>query len=164
MPWDYNRCVSLFNDEIVLIKKIFSVEDSVQKAVIAKEWADFNQKTAEINQLGEDFIALEEERVGLFADLRKKLNMDSADPSFYSMAAKLPSEESRVLTALYRELKMETLKVKVLNETFTEYVNEIKTMAVALLDAFFPANGKLYTHKGRQASRDLRSMVFNQSI
>ena len=164
MAWDYNRCVELFNEEIVLIKKIFFVEESVQKAVMARDWADFDWKIAEINLLGEEFNVLEEQRVELFQDLEKKLGLYGMEPSFYTLAAKLSGDESRELTRLYRELKMETLRVKIMNETFSEYINEVKTMASAWIEAFFPEQGKLYNHKGRKASRDLRSMIFNESI
>jgi hypothetical protein len=60
---------------------------------------------------------------------------------------------------------METLKIKVLNDTFMSYIDELRTMTAAWLEAVFPAQGgKLYTRKGRQAARDLRSVMLNQHI
>ena len=170
MLWDYERCVALFYKEIALVKRLFLVEESVRQAVMAREWTDFDWKMAEISQIGEEFAVLEAERIELIAGLKgenKRNNSEfvsDSEPSFYSMIAKLPSEEYRELSNLYRELKTETVKVKVLNETFIGYINEVRTMAAAWLDAVFPAQGKLYTRKGRQVSRDLRSMILNHSI
>ena len=171
MEWDYNHCVSIFKQEISLIKKIALVQDSVRQAVMAREWTDFDWKMAEINQLGQDFTLLESERTEIFDVLRKKYPSTFSDkglesgPSFHVLAVQLPPEECRELSRLYRELKMETLKMRVMNETFLGYLNEVKTIAGAWLEAVFPSQGgKLYTRKGREASGDLRSMVFNHRM
>ncbi|MDR0312485.1 MAG: hypothetical protein LBI14_02695 [Treponema sp.] len=172
MAWDYERCVSIFNEEMALLKKIFGIEESVHEAVMAREWTDFEWKIAEITQAGEEFNKLEAQRVEILANLREKNNVGDreyqteSEFSFYALAAaKLTPQECREISGLYRELKMETLKVKVLNEAFTGYVNELRTMTAAWLEAIFPVKGgKLYTRKGRQAARDLRSVVLNQHI
>jgi hypothetical protein len=171
MAWDYSSCVSVFNREIELLKKIFTVEESVHQAVMAREWADFEWRIAEINQLSEDFNLLEAQRVEVLASLEEKNSIDTetkpqSEHSFYALAAaNLTPEECREISRLYRELKMETLKVKTLNETFMSYVDELRAMTTAWLEAIFPVKGgKLYTRKGLQATRDLRSIMLNQHI
>ena len=171
MEWDYSRCISIFKQEIALIKKISLVQDSVRQAVMAREWTDFDWKMAEINQSSEEFVLLETERVEIFGALQKELGVNfsntnaEAVPSFHLLAVRLPSEQCRELSGLYRELKMETLKMRVMNDTFLNYLNEVKTMAGAWLEAVSPAHGgKLYTCKGRQAAGDPRSMVFNHRM
>ena len=169
MAWDYGRCVSVLNKEITLIKQIALVQEGVRQAIMAKEWADFDTKMTRINELGEEFGLLERERMEVFAALQEKFpqnpSMQGQGPSFYSLAAKLPPKERRELSRLYRELKMETLRMKALNETFSTYLKEVKIMATAWLDAVYPAQGgKLYTRKGRQISGDPRSMVLNQHM
>jgi hypothetical protein len=171
MAWDYDSCVSVFNKEIALLKKIFDVEESVHQAVMAREWTDFEWKIAEINLLGEDFKLMEEQRMEIFSqfqgknDNNEENDLDS-ESSFYALAAaKLSPKECHEISGLYRELKMETLKVKALNETFMSYIDELRTMTAAWLEAVFPVQGgKLYTRKGRQAARDLRSVMLNQHI
>ena len=170
ITWNFEDCVSVLNREIALLQKISLVQDSVRQTVMAREWTDFDWKMAQINQLGEEFTLLEEERAGIFAVLKQEFCSDHPDetedePSFYTLAAKLPMNECRQLSGLFRELKMETLRLKAQNETFAGYLNEIKVIAAAWLEAIFPAQGgKLYNRKGVQASGDLRSMVFNRSI
>jgi hypothetical protein len=84
---------------------------------------------------------------------------------FYVLVSRLPLEESRRLSALYRELKTETLKMRALNESFLSYLNEARALAAAYLEAVCPnRGGKLYTRRGRRVSQDLRSIVINNSF
>ena len=177
--WSFEKCVAVLSGEIEILRKISSAQVVVRQAVISKEWAEFEEKTAEVNLLGEQFAQLEEDRIQLFFALNCLLgakhpaaeysgteDVDSAEAlPFYTLIMRLPSEQSRELSLLYRELKMETLKMKALNESLLTYVNEAKAMAAAYLEAICPARGgKLYTRKGRMVSQDLKSMVFNNQL
>ena len=167
--WDFEHCVFLFNNQIALLQKMCHIQDSVRKAVIAREWADFNWKIAEINQLGEEFNFLEAERIHLIAALKEKFRANIQNnintPSFYTLIANLPQEQSRELSSLFRELKMETLRLKSQNEIFSSYLNEIKTVASACMEAIFPVQGgKLYTREGQEAGSGQRSVVLSQHI
>ena len=152
--WNFDRCVSVLTGEIELLKKISAAQDKVRQAIMNREWADFDEKTAEVTRMGGEFALLEDERIRLFSGL--------GDAPFDALIMGLPTEQSRELSRLYRELKMETLKMQALNETLLTYLNEAKTLAAAYLEAACPARGgKLYTRKGRRVSQDLRSMVLN---
>jgi len=158
--WNFDHCVRVFTAEIGLIKEIAAAQEMVRQTIMNREWADIDEKTAEVSRLGENFALLEEERILLLSDLAGTI--DIAGTPFYVLIKNLPFEESRVLSRLYRELKMETLKMRALNETFLAYCNEAKTMAAAYLEAVCPARGgKLYTRKGSKVAHDLRSIVFN---
>ena len=167
--WDFTRCVAVLTGEIKIIKKIFVAQENVRQAVMSREWADFDEKTIEVNRLGEEFTILEDERALLFSALADALKgsgstgaVTNTERSFYSLIMGLPIEERRELSGLYRELKMETLKIRALNETFLAYLNEAKSLTTAYLEAVCPAmGGKLYTRKGRRVSHDLRSIVIN---
>ena len=161
--WNFDHCVTVLTGEIELLKKISAVQDSVRQTVMKREWADFDEKIAELDRLGEKFTCLEGVRTGLFSALADNSRFaGSQERPFYVLITELPFEESRELSRLYRELKMETLKMRAINETFMAYLNEAKTMAAAYLEAVCPARGgKLYTRKGRRVSQDLRSIVFN---
>ena len=161
MIWNYDSCVSVLNKEIALLKKISLLQDSVRQAIAGREWTEFDSKMAQTEKMGEEFGHLEAERVKIFAALQKKYAI--SQPSFYSMVAKLPATESRELSKLYRELKMETFRVKALNESFFNYLKEVKTVAAAWLEAVAP-DQKLYTRKGRQVSREPRSMILNHRM
>ena len=157
--WDFNRCVSILAGEIEILKKISASQNRVRQAVVNREWDDFDEKIAEVKRLGEEFTVLEDERARLFSSLPD--NSENKKP-FYALLSGLPFDESRELARLYRELKMETLKMRALNETFVAYLYEAKTIAAAYLEAVCPARGgKLYTRKGMRVSQDLRSIVIN---
>jgi hypothetical protein len=159
--WNFDRCVTVLKAEIGLIKYISNAQNAARQAVMNREWADFDGKTAEVNRLGREFALLEEERAGLFSALAENSYFTEETP-FYALVMGLPLEESGELSRLYRELKMETLKMRALNETFLAYLNDAKTIAAAYLEAVCPARGgKLYTRKGRKVSQDLRSIVIN---
>jgi hypothetical protein len=150
--WNYNRCVSVLNEEIEILREISAAQKKVRQTVINREWADFDTHDKELNRLGVEFERLEDERVLLFP----------AETPFYAAILELPIEERVELSRLYRELKMETLKMRALNETFLVYLNEAKNLAAAYLETVCPARGgKLYTRKGRKVSQDLRSIVIN---
>ena len=156
--WDFDRCVLVLTGEIALLREIFAAQDRVQKAVLDREWADFDEKEAELNRLGGEFAALEDERAWLFS----ALSGTQAEKPFYDLIMGLPAQENRELSRLYRELKMQILQMRSLSESFMAYLNEAKTMAAAYLEAVCPARGgKLYTRKGRKISQDLRSLVLN---
>jgi len=161
--WNFEKCVSVLAGELELLRKIAAAQERVRDAVMNREWADFDEKTAEVNRFGEDFAHLEDERILLFSALKEDCSPgNTGEKSFYTLISGLPMEEGRELSRLYRELKMENLKMRALNETFMTYLSEAKTMAAAYLEAVCPARGgKLYTRRGRRVSQDLRSMVFN---
>ena len=161
--WNFARCVSVLTGEIELLKKISVAQNTVRQAVLNREWEGFEEKTAEVNRLSEEFALLENERVRLFSALPSTSN--KSESSFYSSILGLPVEESRLLSRLYRELKMETQKIRALNEGFLAYLDEAKNLATAFIEALYPARGgKLYTRKGQMVSRDLRSIVINNSF
>jgi len=150
--WDYARCLSVLSGEIEILKKISTVQGRVRKAVMNREWEDFDENNKQLNLLGGEFERCENERLQLF----------QAETPFYTAISELPGEERLELSRLYRELKMETLKMRALNETFLVYLNEAKSLAAAYLETVCPARGgKLYTRKGRKVTQDLRSIVIN---
>ena len=162
--WNYARCVSVLTGQIEILKKISDAQNVVKNAVISRKWADFDVKIADFIRMGEEFALLEDERASLFsaADNVTDGLSKNEENHFYALVTGLPIEESRELSRLYRELKMETLKIRARNETFLVYLNEAKTMAAAYLEAVCPARGgKLYTRKGHRVSQDLRSIVIN---
>ena len=174
--WDFDQCVTALTGEIELLRKISKAQDRVRQAVMNREWTDFDEKVSEVNRMGEEFAKLDKDRARLLSVLSKgaaggdqpkenETSPSSEEKPFYALILHLPLEEGRELSRLYRELKMETLKLRALNESFLAYLNEAKTMAAAYLEAVCPARGaKLYTSRGRMVSQDLRSLVFNNQF
>ena len=151
---NYELCVPVLTGEIELLKKISVLQGKVRQTVISRDWMNFDENNRELSLLAEEFVRLENERERLFPAVEGK--------PFYAALTGLPVEESRELSHLYRELKMQTLKMRAMNETFLVYLNEAKALAAAYIETVCPARGgKLYTRKGRKASQDLKSIVLN---
>ena len=169
--WNFKRCVSVINAEIELLKKISAAQETVRQTVIKREWTDFDEKSREMSRLGGEFTLLEDERALLFTALSNEGGSSRAvqeqasnteKTPFYTLILGLPPEERTEISRLYRELKVETYKMRAMNETFLAYVNEAKMLAASYLEAICPARGgKLYTRKGRRVSQDLKSIVLN---
>ena len=155
--WNFDRCVSVLSGEISLLKEIFGLQSKVRQAVLNRDWTDLDEKIQDLNRLSTEFAGLEDERERLFSTF--------GETPFYTAIVALPAEENRELSHLYRELKMETMKMRALNETFLAYLNESKALAASYIETVCPdRGGKLYTRKGRRVSQDLKSIVLNNSL
>ena len=130
--WNFEHCISVLTGEIELLKKISAIQEEVRQAVLKREWDEFDEKSAEINSLSEEFSVLEKERVDLFSALSGPDSpLTIEEGSFYASIMKFPDKERQDLSRLYRELKMETTRVQALNESFLDYINDTKTLATA---------------------------------
>jgi len=148
----FTRCVSVLSGEVEILTKIVEAQKSVRQAVVNREWVDFDTTIQEINELGAALASLEDERLKLLPKGK----------DFSAWIAEFSLQESAELSKLYREVKAQTFKVKVVNESFAVYLNEARSLTAAYLEAVCPARGgKLYTRKGSKVSQDLKSMVVN---
>jgi hypothetical protein len=162
--WNFTHCVSTLTNEIGLLREISALQDKVWQAVMNREWTGFDEMIRELNRLGGEFTVLEDERARLFLALTNgsRAYQSIEEKPFYASILNLPAEERLELSDLYRKLKMESFRMRALNETFLAYLSEAKTLAAAYIEAVCPARGgKLYTRKGRRVSQDLRSIAFN---
>jgi hypothetical protein len=84
---------------------------------------------------------------------------------FYALVSRLPESQRNDLTAIYRSLKLEALKLRMANDTLTSYLSGIKATLKDFFDLAYPdRGGKMYTNHGTHLSHDMRSMVLNTSF
>jgi hypothetical protein len=58
---------------------------------------------------------------------------------------------------------METLQIKLSNDTLMEYLKETRNMVSVVLENAYPERrGKLYTRSGANAETDMKSVVLNR--
>jgi hypothetical protein len=158
-------CSHILTREIGLLEKIALVQIQVKNAVINREWADFELLLDTLGKFSAEFETLEKERIGLFANLFPPKDGKDEGAGFYAMVSRLPAEERKTLTGLYRQLKMETFKIRLANDTLIRYINEARSTVSAFLEAAFPdRKGLLYSRRGIQIPSDMRSMVLNQRL
>jgi hypothetical protein len=158
-------CSHILTREIGLLEKIALIQIQVKNAVINREWAGFELLIDTMGKFSAEFEILEEDRIKLFADLLPQADGKNESAGFYAIISRLPAEERKTLTSLYRRLKMETFKIRLTNDTLLRYLNEARTAAAAFLEAAFPdLKGRLYSRRGTQVPADMRSMVLNRHL
>jgi hypothetical protein len=158
-------CAGILRQEIELLERINILQSMVRNAVTTREWADFEGYMDTLNSIGEEFRVLDAQRERIFSVFARQNGSNNAGVGFYSLIAGLPEPERRELSALYRKLKMDTLKIGFTNDSLTAYIEEARSTLQGFLDAAFPdRKGRLYSSRGIQVPADMRSMVLNQSL
>jgi hypothetical protein len=156
-------CTAILRKEIELLEKIPPLQVLVRDAVLNREWADYESYLEAIGRIGIDFEVLETERNRRFADLAP----GAADEKerFYAMSARLPEQERNELTMLYRQLKMQTLQIRLANDSLMEYIRETKNAISGMLESAYPdRKGKMYSRNGTEREADMKSVVLNHSF
>jgi hypothetical protein len=173
MRTEYERCASVLNAEKELAERIFAIVVEVRRAVESRAWTKFEPLVEDFARLGAEFRTLEQEREAAFAALAEKTGengaagggADGAKESFYALAARLPAEERKPLTEIYRGLKRSVFRVGIENAALTDYLNGIRGIVSDFIAAAFPdRKGRLYTRRGVQVHADMRSMVLNRQF
>ena len=158
----FEKCKAILLKEYELVRRISGLQNLVYEAVINRDWNGFEANFSRLGEIGKEFSVLEHERERVFAGI---LPESEASERFYSLTAGLPPEQRRELTEIYRNLKMETLKVKIAGETIMNYIAGARATVAGFFEAAFPdRKGKIYTPYGTPVSHDMRSMVLNRSF
>ena len=167
----YERCKDILLREHELVQEAVSVHEKLSQAVISREWASFNGYASVMNEIENKLVSLEDERSLLFSSfeaiVRNNFLGGAKDDKsrFYTMVSVLPENQRNDLTAIYRSLKLETLKLRTANEALIAYMAGIKSTLKEFFEITFPDRAvKMYTKDGTHHSHDMRSMVLNQSF
>ncbi|MDR2783814.1 MAG: flagellar protein FlgN [Treponema sp.] len=143
-----------------LLQKIIEAHNAVKKAVINREWTDFEALTISLETYKKAFDVLEKERIALFAP-----DAGSATPHFYTMVSHLPEDERRELSELYRSIKDRALKLQTANEALLRYLNEARSTIGDFMKAAFPdRKSGAYSRQGEKVSLDMRSLILDQML
>jgi hypothetical protein len=165
----FEQCRDILIRDCELVQKAAASQKEIGEAVMKREWIDFENHFEAMNAMGSAFAALEREREGLFAEFEAAAgrqenapHLDDDKGRFYALALSLPDSERDELTALYRSLKLETLRLRLSGESMVSYLNSSKAIIKDFLDQVFPDRiGRVYSHRGETVSRDMRSMILN---
>jgi hypothetical protein len=162
---DYDECAHVLKQELLMLEQIQALQTQVKNAVRNREWTDFQGHLGSLAAIGDAFEALDHERVQIFTAFARRMGFNHEGVGFYTFAARLPEQERRELSELYRRIKMRTLGVRFANDSLTDYLDETQAVVSGFLEAVFPdRKGKIYSRQGTQVSPDMRSMVLNQTL
>jgi len=158
----FEKCREILHKECEVVRRIASLQNLVHEAVLNRDWSGFEANFSKLNEIGEEFTALEHERERIFSSIQVK---SDASANFYTFTAKLPPDQRGELTEIYRNLKMETLKVRIMGETIMSVIIGARATAAGFFELAFPdRKNKIYTPYGMPVSHDMRSMVLNRSF
>ncbi|MCL2557833.1 MAG: hypothetical protein FWE09_05085 [Treponema sp.] len=164
---EFERCRDILLRESELVKRIGGLQSTIHDSIVSRDWTDFEDRFAELDEMGARLAKLEREREALFPANDARWAGEDAESAgaarFYAFAARLPGDQRRDLSDAYRALKMETLRVRASGETLMGYIAGARATMAGFFEAAFPSrNAKTYSPRGTQASGDMRSMVLNQ--
>ena len=159
----FGKCRDVLLKETELVQRIAGLQDVIRDAVVNRDWTDFESHFSTLNEMREEFAALETERERLFAGIKAGPDGQSG---FYAFTASLPAVQRSEITEIYRSLKFEAMKVQVSNQALMGYIAGVRATMAGFFEIAFPerGGGKIYTPHGVPVSRDMRSMVLNQSF
>jgi hypothetical protein len=162
---EYESCSIILLQEIEILKKILSVQNMVWNAVTDRKWTDFETHISAIGAMSAEFDGLDRKRDALFPGFPACGMKNGGKARFYAFAAAFPGDLRDKLIDTYRNLKMETLRVRMFNDTILGYLNSIRTAVTGILDIAFPeCRGRLYSRGGKEVPRDMRSVMLNRRI
>jgi hypothetical protein len=158
----FEKCREILLKECELVRRIAYLQNLVYEAVINRDWNGFEAHFSRLGDIGKEFTALEHERERLFSGNTAETN---ASARFYSLTAGFPAGQRAELAEIYRNLKLETLKVRVAGETLMSFIAGARATVAGFFEVAFPdRKGKIYTPYGMTVSHDMRSMVLNRSF
>ena len=138
--------------EIELLEQVRPLQNLLRDALINREWADYEHLADSMGNLGAAFRKLEERRTELFGKGRR----------FYDEAARLPPAKRDRLTALYRRLKMQTLEIRLANDSLADYIKESRAAVNRILENAYPdRKGKIYSSAGTERETEMKSVLLN---
>ncbi|MDR2448232.1 MAG: hypothetical protein LBD58_13245 [Treponema sp.] len=145
-----------------LLQKIIETHNAVKNAVINREWTDFEALAFSLETYKEQFDVLEEERLALFETAP---DVEGKAPHFYTMVSRLPEDERRELSDLYRSVKDRALKLQTANEALLRYLNEARSTIGDFMKAAFPdRKSGVYSRQGKRVLSDMRSLILDQIL
>jgi hypothetical protein len=160
-PPGFERCTEVLERERALAAKIAEMQALTKKAAFNRQWLDFEARMEALEQAGAQFEELDRERDGIFTSVAGPSRGETS--GFYAFVSRLPVNEREALTNTYRNLKMEIMKIRLENESLTNYLAEVRFLVEGFLDAAFPdRKGRMYSRSGVQIKADMRSVVLNR--
>jgi hypothetical protein len=162
----FEQCRTILLAESELIQQAAALQRMVENAVKTREWAGFEALFDDFNAIAGKIAVLEQAREGLFAEYAgsgQPLDPPDDKGRFYALASRLPAAERGELTAMYRSLKLESLKLRAASEALSAYLAGARATLSGFFEIAFPdLGGKIYTQQGAPLSHDMRSMVLNR--
>lgn len=155
------RCRAIFLEERTLLEEFSIAQETVRNAVFMRDWQNMEAMLSKLNHCSTEFTRLERDRAEIFSFL----HVSEGSGGFYTFLAVLPAEERKELAELYRNIKLEALKIRMANDSLNHYLRNARSTVSEFLEAAFPdRRGKMYTRHGTSRHADVRSLLVNKHL
>jgi hypothetical protein len=159
----YEKCREILLRECELVQNAAVIQEKIRISVTDRELDGLEGYFMVLNDIESELAALENKREKLFSGYAVSGRENDPKGIFYAMACSLPENQRNDLTSIYRSLKLESLKLRMANDSLMNYLSGIRaTLAEFFAVAFPERGGKMYTPQGTHHSHDMRSMLLNQ--
>ncbi|MDR0378077.1 MAG: hypothetical protein LBH70_09825 [Spirochaetaceae bacterium] len=158
---EYSRCTAVLEQERELVTKIAGLQALIRKAVVSRQWMDFEALLGELGRIGAQIEDLDADRIRIFSVVAGKAGEGSA--GFYTAVSRFPPDERKAVAEVYRKLRMEARKVRLESGALMNYIAGAGLLVTGFLEAAFPdRKGRIYSRSGAQVQADMRSMIVNR--
>jgi hypothetical protein len=153
-----NTLVSILKEENAALAVIAGLQAQVKEAVRGRRWADFDGLLAQVQQAGETLKGLEGRRIAV-----------TGKGSFYQFAVSHTENQAEAdkLCSLYRNLKLNLIRIKTQNESLQYYIQQSASLAENYLKGIAEAasgTGKLYTPAGVTPAKPQPGVLVEKSF
>jgi hypothetical protein len=162
---EFEKCRNILLQETILVRQIACLQEQIKEAVISRNWTDFENHFSVLGEIGDEFTALESGREALFDQGQSAEEENDNRGRFYTFAARFPEAQRNELTSIYRDLKLETLRLQMAGTSLMSFISGTRAAMAGFVEIAFPERGgKIYTPYGRPLTHDMLSMVLNRAF
>ena len=150
--------------QVELLESLAACQHRVQQAVMRKSWHELDESLHTLHTVSDRIHACEQERERCFAALQGSLGLPET-AGFTVVLGYLPDESRRIVSALYRRLKIAVLRVQTITAGIDTYVsNSVETMNQIVSEVFPGARGSVYSRDGSVYGKQPPAMVINHHL
>ncbi|MBN1835093.1 MAG: hypothetical protein JW820_04525 [Spirochaetales bacterium] len=160
--------------EAQVLNEFAAGQKRLQELIGKRQWTRVETEIEELKCLSSRAEALEDGRHAAYRALKTELGMgEAADPaaggggapSFEEVVTRLPAGERDELFALYRQLKLEVIRVKGNAGLLGYYLRSLSGTLQKVLEELFPhRKGRLYSRSGKTREAGDDSLVVYRHV
>ena len=154
----------ILKTQILLLENLAEEEGKLQTAVMDRDWTGLERVITDMTVFSEAAEEMEELRHRCYTDLRSTVGAGKGD-GFAAIIGRLPIEERKELSGLYRKLKVAVMTVRSLTSGIGAYVAATGNTLRGIIEEIHPhQKGTLYSRHGHADRGDQSAMVVNQHL
>jgi hypothetical protein len=151
-------------EQINVFSGFYKTEEQIRECVVARDWEKLEKKLNFIKKQAYSMEKTEAERNAVYKAMRKKAG-NVHDDDFCAFMDKYCPDKSSIMNSLYKELKLNVIKVKALNARLDAYLSTVTSAVSRILDEAFPIRkGTIYNSSGTKGSAISPPLVLDKQL